>query len=314
MSLRGWSGSLITAVAVAAAAGAAQLGLGYGLGIFSWLPTVHGVDEAAWLASLAWTVWISALSVVLGTVVADRAGMPSADFSPAARLMWQITLALSASLGGLVVVVLAAIPARVAQRSDTFAPHLIVGGYATAGVLIGLFVAVAAVSVRAVASNAIATSVWLWLVAAVATGDLLAGGGELTVAQLGAWQPTADGPWLQSVYLPGAFLSAGSALIIGACTAWPSARRGANLVGVALSGAAGPALVGAAYLLAAPKLVDVLPQQLSAHLIAPYAIVAGLLGSLLVALAAAPRRQRRPLAPSVPSPAPYQEPVTSPAS
>lgn len=314
MSLRGWSGSLITAVAVAAAAGAAQLGMGYGLGIFSWLPTVHGVDEAAWLASLAWTVWISALSVVLGTVVADRTGMPSADFSPVGRLLWQITLALSASLGGLVVVVLAAIPARVAQRSDTFAPHLIVGGYATAGVLIGLFVAVAAVSVRAIASNTIATSVWLWLVAVVATADLLAGGRVLKVAQLGVWQATADGPWLQSVYLPGAILSAGSALIIGACTAWPAARRGTHLVGVALSGAAGPALVGAAYLLAAPKLVDVLPQQLSAHLIAPYAIVAGLIGSLLVALAVMPRRQRRPARPGTPARASHAEPATSPAN
>jgi hypothetical protein len=298
MSLRGWGGSLATAIAVSAAAGAAQLGMGYGLGIFSWLPTVHGVDEAAWLASLAWTVWISALSVVLGTVVADRTGMPSADFSSIARLLWRITLALSASLGGLIVVVLAAIPARVAQRTDTFAPHLIVGGYATAGVLIGLLLAIAAVSVRAVASNVIATGVWLWLIAVVATGDLLASGRALKVAQLGVWQPTADGPWLQSVYLPGAILSAGSALIIGVCAAWPAARRRANLAGVALSGAAGPALVGIAYLLAAPRLVDVLPQQLSAHLIAPYAIVAGLLGSLLIALAVAPRRQRRAVRPA----------------
>jgi hypothetical protein len=314
MSLRGWAGSLATAIAVSAAAGAAQLGMGYGLGIFSWLPTVHGADEAAWLASLAWSVWISALSVVLGTVVADRTGMPSADFSPIARLLWRVTLALSASLGGLLVVVLAAIPARVAQRSDTFAPHLIVGGYATTGVLVGLLLAIAAVSVRAMASNVIATGIWLWLLAAVATGDLLASGRDLKVAQLGVWQPTADGPWLQSVYLPGAVLSAGAALIIGACAAWPAARRRANLAGVALSGAAGPALVGIAYLLAAPRLVDVLPQQLSAHLITPYAVVAGLLGSLLVALATAQRRQRRPARPVASVRKPREQFATNAAS
>ncbi len=272
------------AVAVAAGAGAAQLGVGYGLGIFSWLPTVHGVDDAAWLASLAWTVWISSLSVVLGTLIADRVGMPTVGMSSLAKLLWRGVLALAAGLGGLIVVALTAVPSRVAQRADTFAPHLIVGGYAIAGVLFGLFIALTAVSSRPIAYNIILTSGWMWLLATVATADALAGGGQLRVAQLGVWQVTSNGPWFHSIYLPGAALAAGSAIAIGVCAAWVAASRGAGRIGVALSGAAGPAVVATAYLLAAPVLVNVRPEQLSAHLVAPYAVLAGLVGSVCVAL------------------------------
>lgn len=272
------------ATGVAAGTGAAQLGVGYGLGIFSWLPTVHGVDEAAWLASLAWTVWISTGSVVIGTLIADRVAMPAVGMSSGARLLWRGVLALAAALGGLVVVALTAVPSRVAQRSDTFAPHMIVGAYAIAGVLLGLFVALAAVSAKPIAMNLLLTAGWLWLVAGVATIDTLAARGTLRVAQLGVWRVTGGGPWFHSIYLPGAALATGSALFLGICAAWVSAVRGDGPMAVALSGAAGPAVVAAAYLLAAPVLVSVKPEQLSAHLVAPYAVLAGLVGSVVVAL------------------------------
>ena len=282
--------AMTTAVGVSAAAGAAQLGIGYGLGIFSWLPTVRGVDEAAWLASLAWTVWISATSVVAGTLAGERAAKPTVGMSPVARALWRSVLALAAALGGLIVVGLTALPARVAQPASTSAPHLIVGGYAIAGVLLGLFVALAAVNARPIATNVIVTVSWMWLLALVARMDTLAARGEVTVAQLGVWQLTSNGPWFQSIYLPGAALATGSAILIGAFAAWPSAHRGSGMTAIALSGAAGPAMVAAAYLLAAPVLEDVRPEQLSAHLVAPYAVLAGLVGSILVALLTRARR------------------------
>lgn len=284
--------AIAIAAGVAAGAGAAQLGIGYGLGVFSWLPTVHGVDEAAWLASLAWTVWISATSVMIGAVVADRIALPTVGMSPVARVLWRATIVLASALGGLVVVVLTAVPSRVAQRADTFAPHMIVGGYAVAGVMLGLVVALAAVTVAAFAGNMLVTSLWMWLLAAVATADSLAANRDLRVAQLGVWQVTSDGPWFHSIYVPGAALAGGSALLIGALAAWPAASRGAGRVGVALSGATGPAVVASAYLLAAPVLKSVKPEQLSAHLVAPYAVLAGLIGSVLVALLAGRRRGR----------------------
>ncbi|MEV4413523.1 hypothetical protein [Catellatospora sp. NPDC049609] len=301
-------GAVVIAAGVAAAAGAAQLGIGYGLGVFSWVPTVGGSGEAAWLASLAWTVWISAVSVVLGAVVADRFGVPAAQPSTAVRALRRTALAVAAAVGGLLVVALTAVPARVAERADTFAPHVIVGGYAIAGVLIGLFVAVAALVARAIAANVLATGGWLWLLAVTAAVDGIAAGREPVVAQLGVWPVTADGPWFRSLYLPGAAIAAVSALLIGFLAALPAVRRRDGQAGVVLSGAAGPALVALAYLLAAPKLTGVAPEQLSAHLVAPYAVVTGLIGAVLAQLLAGPRRPRAPK-PVAAAPAPSPEPA-----
>ncbi|MEU8000698.1 hypothetical protein AB0B66_05980 [Catellatospora sp. NPDC049111] len=297
--------SVAVAVGVAAAAGAAQLGVGYGLGVFSWVPTVHGGDEAAWLASLAWTVWISALSVVLGAVVADRVGRPTVQSSTAVRVLRRAALSIAAALGGLVVVALTAVPARVAERADTFAPHLIVGGYAIAGVLLGLFVAVAALIARSIAANVLATGGWLWLLAVTAVADGIAAGRDSVVAQLGSWPVTTDGPWFRSVYLPGAAIAGVAAVLIGFLAALPAARRRDAQAGVALSGAAGPALVAVAYLLAAPKLTGALPEQLSAYLVAPYAVFAGLLGSVLALVLCGPRRPRPVPAAAEPVPPQY---------
>ncbi|MEU7822628.1 hypothetical protein [Catellatospora sp. NPDC049133] len=297
--------SVAVAVGVAAAAGAAQLGVGYGLGVFSWVPTVHGGDEAAWLASLAWTVWISALSVVLGAVVADRVGRPTVQSSTAVRVLRRAALSIAAALGGLVVVALTAVPARVAERADTFAPHLIVGGYAIAGVLLGLFVSVAALIARSIAANVLATGGWLWLLAVTAVADGIAAGRDPVVAQLGSWPVTTDGPWFRSVYLPGAAIAGVAAVLIGFLAALPAARRRDAQAGVALSGAAGPALVAVAYLLAAPKLTGALPEQLSAYLVAPYAVFAGLLGSVLALVLCGPRRPRPVTAATAPVPPQY---------
>ncbi|WP_155369293.1 hypothetical protein [Catellatospora vulcania] len=305
--------SVAVAVGVAAAAGAAQLGVGYGLGVFSWVPTVHGGDEAAWLASLAWTVWISALSVVLGAVVADRVGQPTVQSSTAVRVLRRAALSIAAALGGLVVVALTAVPARVAERADTFAPHLIVGGYAIAGVLLGLFISVAALVARSIAANVLATGGWLWLLAVTAVADGIAAGRQTVVAQLGSWPVTTDGPWFRSVYLPGAAIAALAAVVIGFLAALPAARRRDGQAGVALSGAAGPALVAVAYLLAAPKLTGALPEQLSAHLVAPYAVFAGLIGSVLALVLCSPRRPRPVKAATAPVPPQYTGADATPA-
>jgi len=277
------------AFGAAAATGAAQLGIGYGLGVFSWLPTVNDVDEAAWLASLAWTVWISTTSVVIGAVAADRLVLASVGLSPMARTLWRGTLAITAALGGLVVVVLAAVPARAAPR---LASHMIVGTYAVAGVIFGLVVALIAMNIPALATNVVITSAWGWLVAAVATFDSVAANRDLRVVQLGVWQVTNGGPWIQNIYLPGALMAAGSAIVIGALAAWPAANRGANVIGIALSGAGGPAVIAGAYLLAAPMMKGVQPEQLPGAVFTPYAIFAGLVGSILVAALAGSGRRR----------------------
>lgn len=294
MAVRGWGGSIAAAIGVAAGAGAAQLGLGYGLGIIAWLPTASGASEAAWVASLAWATWIAATSVVAGAVTADRLGGtvtastsdgPARDATPIATGLWRLALAVAAAVGALVTVALVAVPARAAVRADTFSPQTIAAGYAVIGVIVGLLVAIAALASRAVATNVIATVGFLWALAIIAVIDGVASGRGLATAQLAVWEFTATTPgyWFRNLYLPGLALSLGAAFIIGALAAWPAARReGGGRIGVAISGAVGPLLVAAAYFLAAPRPNGVPREQLSAYLLAPYTVIAGLAGSVLV--------------------------------
>ncbi|MFV2008479.1 MULTISPECIES: hypothetical protein [unclassified Micromonospora] len=297
MAVRGWGRSVATATGIAAGAGAAQLGLGYGLGIVAWLPSVDGGGEASWVASLAWATWITATSVVIGAVVADRLAPspPNSELSAGAdpdrtpdslltASLWRLALAAAAAIGGMLTVALIAVPARSATRADTFSPQTIAAGYAMVGAVVGLLMAIWAVASRAAATNAIATVGWLWLLAVVAVIDSVISGTGLTSAQLGVWQITADSEqyWFRNIYLPGAALSLGSAFIIGAVSAWPAARDARRRVGAAISGGVGPVLIAAAYFLAAPRLVGPRAEQLSAHLLAPYAVIAGLAGSVLV--------------------------------
>ncbi|MFJ5667842.1 hypothetical protein [Micromonospora sp. C72] len=292
MVSRGWGGSTAAALGVAAGAGAAQLGFGYGLGIINWAPTGAVRVEAAWVASLAWATWIAATSVIAGAVCAQRLrGRDDESQGKPPRL----ALVLAAAVGALVTVLLVAVPARAAQVPDVSAPQTVAAAYAAAGLLLGMLLATWALHTRAAATNLIATSGWLWLLAVVSVVDGVVAGRGLTTAQLGIWQISADRGafWIRDYfYWPGALLSVLSALVIGVLAARRAARAPEVRVGAAASGAAGPLLVALAYLLAVPRLAGIAAEQLSAHLIAPYAVIAGVGGSMLMA-ALAQRAERR---------------------
>lgn len=240
----------------------------------------------------------------------DDTGPPPDPARPAPALagtLWRLTLAVAAAVGGLVTVALVAVPARAATRADTFSPQTIAAGYAVIGVLLGLIVAIWALHSPAVANNIVGTICWLWLLAVIAVATGVAAGRGLGTAQLGVWQITSDGErfWFRDyLYWPGAALALGSALLIGAFTARSAARTARTRIGAAVSGVAGPLLVATAYFLAAPRLVGIRAEQMSAHLMAPYAVIAGLAGSALVAALA----QRRELATGQPGD-PVPDPV-----
>ncbi|WP_203900720.1 hypothetical protein [Virgisporangium aliadipatigenens] len=300
MAARSWLGSTITAIGVAAGAGAAQLGVGYGLGIVVWLPADHQHSQIALLSSLAWVVWIAANSTVLGAVTAnwlagfgagpDRSGFLLASF--------RATLAFGAAVGAVVVAPLAAVQAHAVQaremsRTAQIPPDELVvsgdewtvAGYAVLGVLVGLVIALAALSSRSVSANVVASAAYLWVLGLVAIIDALRDGTEPVLAQLAFWKFNG-GPMVRDFYVPGVLVMLSSAFLIGILSSWRAGRRGDGRVGVATSGAVGPLLVAAAYLLAAPKLTgsgDVDLGQWSAYLFAPYAVIAGLAGSVLVA-------------------------------
>ncbi|GIF70407.1 hypothetical protein Ais01nite_84420 [Asanoa ishikariensis] len=288
MAVRGWGGSIAAAIGIAACAGAAQLGLGYGLGIITWLPASDRVGEAAWAASLSWAAWIAATSTVAGAIGAQRlteAADTDDDEPPGATFLGRISLVVAAAVGALVTVALVAVPARAAVRADTFSPQTIAAGYAVIGVLLGLVFATWSLSSRAAASNVIATVGWLWLLAVVSVTEGVVSGGDQPPAQLGVWQITtgSDAFWFRDyLYWPGAALALGAAFVIGALVARRPARDPLHRVGAAVSGIAGPLVVASAYFLAAPRLSGIRAEQVSAHLLAPYAVLAGLAGSVLV--------------------------------
>ncbi|MFU8875325.1 hypothetical protein [Micromonospora sp. SL4-19] len=293
MARRGWGGSIATALGVAAGTGAAQLGIGYGLGIINWAPAAAGRVEATWVASLAWATWISATSVVAGAICAHR--LAGEDDEEPGGLPRKLSLAVAATVGALITVLLVAVPARAAAVPDTASPQAVAAGYAAVGLLVGLLLATWALRTRAAANNLIATTGWLWLLAVVSVVDGVLSGRGLTTAQLGIWQISADSErfWIRDYfYWPGALLSLGSALVIGVLAARRAVRVPERRIGAAASGAAGPLLVALAYLLAVPRLAAIAAEQVSAHLIAPYAVIAGVGGSVLVAaLAQRPERQ-----------------------
>src|SRR5918912_3812490 len=106
MSVRGWGGPIATAIGGAVIAGAAQLGVGYGLGIIVW----HG-DGPGWGAALTWTMWVGAFAVVVGGL-AGRSALPAVGYPAALRTLWNVTIVVAATLGGLAIVPLTALPAR----------------------------------------------------------------------------------------------------------------------------------------------------------------------------------------------------------
>ncbi|MEU1884263.1 hypothetical protein ABZ491_02105 [Micromonospora rifamycinica] len=285
MAGRGWGGSVLTALGVAAGVGAAQLGFGYGLGIINWAPVDTGASEPSWFASLAWATWIAAVSAVAGAVCAQRLH-ERGDADPAGGTLHRVTLAAAGAVGALITVLLVAVPSRAASVPDTFSPQTVAAGYAGVGVLVGLVAAVWTLHSRAAATNVIATVGWLWLLAVVSVVDGVLAGRGLTSAQLGIWQIAQDSPrfWLRDhLYWPGALLALGSALLIGALAARRAARTAELRLGAVVSGAAGPLLVAVAYFLAVPRLATISPAQVSAHLVAPYAVIVGAAGSVLVA-------------------------------
>jgi hypothetical protein len=288
MAARSWATSILTAIGVAAGAAAALLGIGYGLGIIAWQP-VAGGTTTTWVNSLAWVTWIAATSTVFGALTADRLSTVDMtrgdDDSPGARLIsiaWRVVMALAAAVGALLTVPLVALPART-PRADNAVPYFAAGGYAVAGVIVGLVIAIGALTARAFAANVIASTAWIGTLAVVAVADTVHRGGELVgSAQLATWQFT-DATWVRGMFnLPGALLMLAVALVIGGLAAWPAGRRGDNRIGVATSGAAGPLLVAAAYTLAGPS-QGPHDQHLSSLYLAPYAVLAGLAGSVLVA-------------------------------
>lgn len=287
------------AAGIAAGVGAAQLGLGYGLGVIAW-PVTATEPDSTWLGSLGWAAWITASATVFGAVIAGRL---RSEIPSRWRALWRFVLSLASALGGLVSLILVALPARSAVRDGTLSPQLVAGGYALAGLVVGLIVAFWAVSSTPVASNLIGTALWLWALAIAAVVAELVTGRDFAT-YLASWQftesvnPVSYG----GIYWPSALMTLAAAFAIGVLAASPAALRRDVGLGTAISGAVGPLLVAFSFLALAPQLTQTLGPLQSAYLIAPYAVIAGLGGSALTVAIAKSRPVKEPAEPREPEP------------
>lgn len=262
------------ATGVAAGVGAAQLGLGYGLGVVVW-PVSPTADDGVWLGSLCWATWIAAGATVAGSVAAARLGGPARPVGP-----WRLALVAASAIGALATVALVALPARNAVRVDTFSPLTLAAGYTIAGILVGMAVAYWAVVSRPVATNLIATAIWVWaLPVAAVVADLISG--RPSPMYLTSWQfvVPSGSAWYGTFAWPDSALTLLVAMIAGGLAAWPAIQRGRVDLGTVVSGAVGPLLLATVFLVQAPQLGDAPGSIGSAYLTAPYAVLTGLAGS-----------------------------------
>ncbi len=150
---------------------------------------------------------------------------------------------------------------------------------ASAGILVGAMVALAALSVAPLAGGVSVTVVWVWLVAiASALADISARtqrpAPRLAVVDTPTLVP-ADQWWT------GPGLMIGMAVVGGALVALVARWGGGGRPWIAMSGLAGPLVVAAAYLLAGPGTAD--PGQRDAYYASLIAVAAGLGASALIA-------------------------------
>jgi hypothetical protein len=275
MSMRAWARPLGVTMGVAAVAGAAQLGIAYGIAILLWARHFTDPGEGAWAGNLTWVCWLAAASVVLGVVIGRRI-VPHTGFPRS--VLAQLATVSSAAVGALVTVPLVGIPARYAELAGDQTPAATASRIALVGVLLGAVVSFGVLLGRPLEWNTLATTGLLWVLAFGSVLVSLGRGAPPDSVRLAVWR-YAESPGWFAVMAP--MLVA--ALALGAGLAWLAKRQGHSRVAVAVCGAPGPLVVAVAYLVAGPGTRPESGEQFLPYLAAPYAVLTGLLGSLLVA-------------------------------
>jgi hypothetical protein len=229
----------LTTLGVAAGAGvlagAGQLGVGYGLGILRW---DRDFSADVWHTQLAWIAFVAAVAVVCGAVAGRwRTGGHASGIGQRAALV------AAGTVGSLVVLPLVMRPARGSHLAESGDPRLVVAMTAGAGLALGVLAAVAVLSVPVVSGNIVSCVVWVWLAGLLSAVTTLGRGAPWGTARLGLLPGTG-------IWVPVALL--GAPIVIAAAVAGLARLGGNDARFTGASGAAGPALIAAAYLIAGP--------------------------------------------------------------
>lgn len=268
MAVRTWAGALGSAAGTGVAAGAGQLGLAYGLGIVRWNADF---TESAWHFQVTWLALLAAVAVIVGAAVGRWSGTRSgAEHSPP-----RLIIALAAAIGAAVMIPLVWHPARAALMDEMGSPALIAVIATAVGLLLGVVAATAAMWVPPVAGNVAATCMWLWLAAALSAAWTIGRGDAWGTARPGLLPAAGTSIPLLLLGVPALI-----ALIVAAVARFGGSRP----VPVAVSGATGPAVLAAAYVIGAPGG----GVQATAYRYALVAVAVGGAVSVLVALVRRP--------------------------
>ncbi|MDG4789920.1 hypothetical protein O7626_29015 [Micromonospora sp. WMMD1102] len=278
MAYRTWGRVLLAALVGGIVSGAGQLGIAYGLGLVRFDRGFVADEVNQWPAQLAWVGWIATVAAVLGALLADRLAH---RFALPSTLGTRAAVSAVAALGALAVAPLCMQPARAAQLASGD-PVTLTGVAAAAGAGVGFLAALAALTQRPVAWNVTALTGAAWFLAVLSVLPSLGPTDPLPAVRLGGLDPSwlGAGPSqrLAFVVLPAL------ALVAGALTGALARSRQFPLPAVASCGAAGPAMLALAYLVAGRG------DSADAYQAAPYwgaliAVATGVLGSALAAWA-----------------------------
>jgi hypothetical protein len=286
MAVRTWARTLAIALGAGLLAGAGQLGVGYGLGIVHWgAPFRSG---AAWHWQLTWLAFMGAVAVLTGArsgaEAARRLGLPG-------NIGVRLAVTFAALVGAAIMLPLVLHPAHGADVPEPGNPALIATIATVAGLLVGFAASIATLYVPAVSGNLLSTVVWLWLAGLISAVWTIGAGNAWATARPGLL-PLSNG-WLPILLLG---VPALLAFAVGGV-----ARLGAlPPVATAVSGACGPALVAAAYLIGAPGG----GAQTSAYRYALLSVAVGGAVSATTAYARWPERRERPEPAATAEPAP----------
>ena len=257
----------VTTLGVAAGAGvlagAGQLGVGYGLGIMRW---DRDFTADTWHTQLAWVAFVSAVAVVCGAIAGRWRG--AGEVSGAVQ---RAAVVGAATLGALVVLPLVIRPAATSHLTETGDPRLTAAITAGAGLALGVVAAAAVLAIPVVSGNITSWIVWIWLAGTLSAVSTLSGGASWGTARPGLLPGT--GLWIPLTLL-------GVAVLIAAAVAGVARMGGNDARFTGASGAAGPVLLLAAYLIAGPG-TGVAAQ---AYRYALVAVPAGAVVSVLIAV------------------------------
>src|SRR2546430_1258946 len=155
----------------------------------------------------------------------------------------QAALGGAAAGGAAVILPLVIRPAGASHPAEGGDPRLAAGLAAGAGLLVGIAAAFATLSVPTVSGSVVTTVIWLWLAALISAAATLGGGASWANARLGLLP--ARGIWVPlALIVP--------AVLIALAVAAIARFGGSDATAVGVSGLAGPALVGIAYLIGGP--------------------------------------------------------------